>query len=557
MMKLDVRPISSLEKVFLDGPLNAPEMKSATALKGEVFSFQVAVKNLTAWEGEIGLALPIRAKVGVESKLPTELREVRAVPVDIPVRTSDDLVLRSAPGLYPDILAESPGDYMFPTHGWRAFWVTVRVPENCRAGKYPVTVRFEEYDSFHASDFEPGVFAAAVTLEVLPAKPAKQTILRYEWFHVDCLASYYKVKTWSEKHWAVIEQFVRNGAAHGLNVLMTPLWTPPLDTEIGHERPTTQLLIVRKKGKKFTFDFSRLERYVDLALKCGITHFAMSHAFTQWGAKATPKIVAEVDGKEKRIFGWDVPADSPEYKAFLTQLMPPLLKFFRGKGLGDKIFFSVSDEPSLENIESYAYASKLMESVLDGTPTLDALSSFEFFKRGLVKNPVPANNHIEPFVGNVDKLFTYVCCGQWDRVPNRFIAMSSARNRIFGVLFYLYDIVGFLQWGFNFYYSMHSSYVIDPYRDTCGRNWVQGGDPFIVYPGADGKPEDSLRHEVFYEALQDLNALRALEKKIGRDAVVTLIHDGLDYRISMTDHPRSADWLLQLREKVNRSLAAK
>jgi len=135
--------------------------------------------------------------------------------------------------------------------------------------------------------------------------------------------------------------------------------------------------------------------------------------------------------------------------------------------------------------------------------------------------------------------------------------MPSARNRIFGVLFYLYDIVGFLQWGFNFYYTIQSCYEVDPYRDTCGGSWVQGGDPFIVYPGKGGVPEDSLRHEVFYDALQDLNALRALEKKIGRDAVVTLIHDGLDRRITMTDYPRSADWLLQLREKVNRYLAAK
>lgn len=557
MMKLEIRPISSLEKVFYDGPLTAPEMPSATALKGEVFSFQFAVKNRTLWEGAEGAALPVKATVTLESKLPVLLREVRAVPVDVPARENDGFLLRDQPGLYPDLLTECPGDFMFTPHGWRTFWVTVRIPSNCRPGKYPVKIRFEECDFGGKPISEPGVSDSVFTLEVLGAKPEKQTILRYDWFHADCLASYYKVKTWSEEHWAVIEKFIRNGAAHGLNVLMTPLWTPPLDTAIGGERPTTQLLIIRKKGAKYAFDFSRLERYVDLALDCGITHFAMSHAFTQWGSKATPKIVAEVGGKEKRIFGWDVPANSPEYKAFLTQLMPPLLKFFRAKGLGKKIFFSVSDEPSLENIESYAYASKLMKSVLDGVPTIDALSNFEFFKRGLVENPVPANNHIEPFVGQVKELYTYVCCGQWDRVPNRFIAMPSARNRIFGVLFYLYDIVGFLQWGFNFYYTIQSCYEVDPYRDTCGGSWVQGGDPFIVYPGKGGVPEDSLRHEVFYDALQDLNALRALEKKIGRDAVVTLIHDGLDRRITMTDYPRSADWLLQLREKVNRYLAAK
>ncbi len=559
MMKMAIRPISSMDKVFYEPLLSAAPMTAATALKGEVFSFQFAVKNITPWpDSPMWMpVLPAKAAISLESKLPVQLREVRAVPVDIPCFMPDTGLMTEKPGFYPDLLTESPGHYLFPAVGWRSFWVTVRIPENCRAGKYPITFRMEELDNSCRRLENPDVQTCTMTLEVLPAKPAKQTMLRYEWFHVDCLASYYNVPTWSEEHWTIIKNFVNNAVAHGMNTLMTPLWTPPLDTAIGGERPTTQLLIVRKKGKKFTFDLSRLERYVDMALECGITHFAMSHAFTQWGSKATPKIIAEVNGKEQRIFGWDVPADSPEYKEFLTQLMKVLLPFFREKGLGKKIFFSVSDEPTLENIDSYAYASKLMESVLEDVPTIDALSSFEFHKRGLVKNPVPANNHIEPFVGQVKDLYTYYCCGQCNGVPNRFITMCGAQTRVMGVMFYLYDIVGFLQWGFNFYYSHQSVEVIDPYRDTCGKNWVPGGDPFIVYPGKNGMPEDSLRHELFYEAIQDLNAMRALEKKIGRDAVIALIHEGLNYRISMTDYPRSTDWVQQLREKINRYLAAK
>lgn len=559
MMKLEVRPISSMDKVLLEPSLNAQPLTAATALKGEVFSFQFAVKNATPWHDENAWSpvLPVTAGLSLESKLPAQLREVRSVPVDIPCFTKDTCLMREKPGYYPDLLTDFPGYYLFPAENWRSFWVTVRIPANCKAGKYPITLRLEELDASSRKVENPVIQTATLTLEVLPAKPAKQTILRYEWFHADCLATYYNVPTWSEKHWEVMENFIRTGAEHGMNVLMTPLWTPPLDTAIGGERPTTQLLIIRKKGKKYTFDLSRLERYVDMALKCGITHFAMSHAFTQWGAKATPKIVAEINGKEQRIFGWDVPANSPEYKDFLTQLMKVLLPFFREKGLWKNIFFSVSDEPTLENIESYAYASKLMDSLLEGAPTLDALSSFEFHKRGLVQNPVPANNHIEPFVGNVKDLYTYYCCGQCNGVPNRFITQHGSQTRVMGVMFYLYNIVGFLQWGYNFYYSHQSKEVIDPYRDTCGRNWVPGGDPFIVYPGKDGKAEDSLRHELFYDAIQDLNVMRALEKKIGRDAVIALIHEGLNYRISMTDYPHSTEWLMQLREKLNRYLAAK
>ena len=46
---------------------------------------------------------------------------------------------------------------------------------------------------------------------------------------------------------------------------------------------------------------------------------------------------------------------------------------------------------------------------------IDALSNVDFYKRGIIKNPIPANNHIEPFVeAGVKPLWTYYCCGQAD-----------------------------------------------------------------------------------------------------------------------------------------------
>ena len=552
-MRLSIRPVSSLEKVFLDEELRAAALHRGSAARGEVYSFQVAVRS----ERVDGVVTGCGLEVAASGELPVEVREVVSVPNRVPLLQDDPYMLRDRPGLYPDALRPLRDRFWrLPGDQWRALWVTVRVPEDCRPGMYDVKITLsdagmDQQTMGSGKDAVETVFQ----LEVLPFVLPEQTLLRYEWFHVDCLATCYNVPCWSEKHWEIIENFVRCGAAHGLNVLLTPLWTPPLDTAIGRERPTTQLLRITRNGNRYTFDFSLLERYIELGKRCGITHFAMSHAFTQWGAKATPKIVAVVDGVEKRIFGWDVASDDPSYADFLRQLMPELLAFFRKRGLEKNIFFSVSDEPSEENIESYSKASALLNSLIEGAPTVEALSSFEFYKRGLVRRPVPANNHIEPFVGQVSELWTYYCVGQEKLVPNRFCAMPSARNRIMGVMFYCYDIVGFLQWGFNFYYSQYSLYPVDPWNETNAGNWVPAGDPFIVYPGPDGVPYDSLRHEVFFEAIQDLRALRALERKIGREAVLALLHEGLDYRLSMTDYPRSADWLLGVRERINRALA--
>ena len=137
---------------------------------------------------------------------------------------------------------------------------------------------------------------------------------------------------------------------------------------------------------------------------------------------------------------------------------------------------------------------------------IDALSNYEFYKLGLVKCPIPANNHIEPFLENqVPGLWTYYCCSQGVDVSNRFLAMPSYRTRIIGAQLYKYDIKGFLQWGYNFYYTRLSKYQIDPFATTDGECSWPAGDPFSVYPGKDQVLE-SIRSELFYQALQDVRA---------------------------------------------------
>ncbi len=57
---------------------------------------------------------------------------------------------------------------------------------------------------------------------------------------------------------------------------------------------------------------------------------------------------------------------------------------------------------------------------------------------------------------------------------------------------YLYGIEGFLHWGYNYYSSQYSIRKIDPYRVTDADDAFPSGDAFLVYPGEDGKAEESI-----------------------------------------------------------------
>ena len=109
------------------------------------------------------------------------------------------------------------------------------------------------------------------------------------------------------------------------------------------------------------------------------------------------------------------------------------MRFIDRRGLRRQCYFHVSDEPSPGQLESFAKAAAILHRHLSDFPFIDALSSIEFYDQGLVRHPIPAINHIEPFVERgVEDLWTYYCVSQWKKVSNRFFCMPSARNRILG-----------------------------------------------------------------------------------------------------------------------------
>ena len=541
---METKLISSLEKVFADENLTAPSFTKGTVLKNELFSFQLAYRSTRPlWED---------VKVHMKSPLVPFIKiyKVGLIPVELPVRWNHDgNILRTTPGLYPDLL-EPIGDQKIPNlpGQWRSLWITVRPQGDIPGGIYPLELKLETASGelLAENTFELGI----IDLHLPP-----QRLIHTEWLHTDCIATWYGLPVFSEEHWRRIEQFIKKAVDHGINMILTPLFTPPLDTAVGGERPTVQLVDVEKTRDGYHFDFNKLQRWVGMCNRLGVEYFEFSHLFTQWGAQHAPKIMALVDGELKQIFGWETDAASLEYKDFLDQFLPQLVKFIAEHDLEKRCYFHISDEPSLQDLAAYKSASEVMGKHLGDFPIMDALSNYEFYETGLVKNPIPASDHMGPFLEHqVPNLWTYYCSAQERHVSQRFFSMPSARNRILGFQLYKFNIVGFLHWGFNFYYSQYSKYPIDPFRITDGGHWVPAGDTFLVYPGVDG-PLPSIRLKVFYEGLQDLQALQLLEQYIGRDEVLKLLEQDLSTPLTFCEYPTNAKWLLAKRQQINDKLA--
>lgn len=544
----------SLEKVFPDRrPEEWKEGESLCILKGETPAIQLVSYRKPG--GAYPADLRFRCEVaGFPAQ--ARMREVELVPSAFPCfERTDDNYLTTKPGLFPDLLKPCPDGRITPRSGqYRALWIdfpdTARVP----AGKYQAEIKLTSEPEGMAEEQ-----SLSFTLRVSEERLAKQSLIHTEWFHVDCVADYYHAEVFGEAHWKALESQIAMAAELGVSLLLTPVFTPPLDTAVGGERTTVQLVDIAEDGDGYHFDFSRLERWCALCRKYGIENLEIPHLFTQWGAKATPKILVSREGKAEKRFGWHVPADSPAYREFLQEFLPALQGKLQELGYDRKhVFFHISDEPAEAQMESYGRAKRMTQDLLEGWQVIDALSDYAFYEKGLVEHPVPSNDHIQPFVDHgVPELWTYYCCAQCEQVPNRFFAMPSARNRIMGVLMYLYDIKGFLHWGYNFYNSGFSRKHIDPFYDTHGDYSFPSGDAFLVYPGPDGETWSSVRAQVLLEGLQDMRALQRLEEKTGREQVLELIYEEQDGPFTFRDYPASAGWLYRLRERIEAKLEEK
>ncbi len=533
--------LSSLVKVFKDEEPNFSEFSSFSALKNEKFSFQLSLMAENDSETEISVSLdsPIKDDISVflVRNMPTEKTGYD---------NSDNFHYDLKRTEFPDLLEPTDGKISLPVGEHHSIWFTYK-PDETAAGVYPINITVSAGATTVKKTF---------TLTVIDAELPEQKLLFTNWFHNDCLCTYYGVEVFSDEYWQIAENYIKNAVEHGVTMLLTPIFTPPLDTEVGGERPTVQLVGVKKDNGVYSFDFENFDKYVALCLKCGIKAFEISHFFTQWGAEHAPKIMATVDGEEKRIFGWDTEAAGEEYKAFLTSFAPAFRKETEKLGIKDICWVHVSDEPNDKQLEIYKKAADIVKELFYDFNSLDALSDIEYFRNGLIKTPVCGEDEADIFRPEVENFWTYYCCTQvHNHLPNRFFSMPSSRNRILGTLLYKYDAQGFLHWGHNFWYTQYSKKAINPYEITDAGNAFPSGDSFVVYPGEGGKPLNSLRHLVFNDGFQDMRALRLLESLTSREYVLNFIEKDLFVPLSFRTYPHEATWLLGLRQRINEEIA--
>ena len=549
-----LKQLSSLEKVRLSDKPDFQEITRKTVFRGERFSYQTALfTDIQMLAVEFSVESPCKDWI----KLYAVKNAVMDMPM-FPMQPEQEDYITREPGLMPDILLPLE-EQNYIVEAFKdlnsSVWVRVDIPEDAPAGEYPITVRAtriceEQMGSRGINPEQKTVWETTMTVEVLPVALPKQELKYGQWFYADCIATVHNVEIYSEKHWELIDQYMATAVDCGINMILLPIITPPVDTMYGVRRPCVQLVDIEKVGDTYHFGFEKLHRWIALCKKHGFKNYEVCHMFSQWGLKWSPNIRVRENGEDSFLFGWHVPASDPSYAELLKQFLPAVVAELKAEGILDKCYFHISDEPRTQHLEDYTRYTNLLKGILGNVRRLDALSHREFYEMGLVDVPCVSSSKIKPFLDmELPERFVYYCCSQYIKVSNRFLGMPAYRNRIMGLQMYRWDMDGFLQWGFNYYNSRCSGYPINPYQTTSADLTFPSGDAFSVYPGKTG-PVLSMRSQVFYEGVQDMQVCKLLESFIGKEAVKKLINDEAGMDLQFDEYPRNADYILNLREKM-------
>ena len=535
-LKTKIQSVSSLDKVF---PQDKPRerLSEYSVLKNETFHYQVAVYSTKIEDVRYEVSSDLQAYISVHvvETIPARFAKYEGM--------HDRFFIKNHGNneLYPDLLRPACAKEKIRQKSWLTYYITIDASQGLPVGKYEIV-----FTAYIQERRLQNVFTLTVLDNALPSAEFDYT----HWIHCDCIADQHSVELFSEEFYAVYKEYLKSAVGHGMNMLLTPVFTPALDTDVGGYRRCVQLVRITVKEGEYSFDFSPLRKFMQFAQEQGIRYFELSPLATQHGAKYTPQIIADVDGKSTRIFGWDVKADDIKYLRFLDEFLAALRVFSDENGVTDKILFHISDELPKTSVDSTLKIKAIIEKHFEKAVLMDAVSLPETAQCIGLTRPYVCTEKYREFPSD----YVYYCgCQRTDFLPNVLFAMPSVRNRAIGFLFYLNGTKGFLHWGFNFYYTSGSRRAIDPYACSDAGGAFDAGDSFLVYPCKDGVLE-SIRHEVFYEGLCDFRACKLLEEKRGKTFVIQLLKKaGFGYGFSK--YPHSAKKLLAVRAAINACLA--
>lgn len=405
----------------------------------------------------------------------------------------------------------------------RAAWITLHTAATTKPGTYRLAVNLYRQEDWAAEEHIASCFVTVQVHDITLPKPSDYMFYLDLWQHHSLWASHYAIPRWSERHWAIIEAFAKELATAGQKAITViasdapwagqGCWDVPADPFDFYEFNMIQ--VFRSQDGTLRCDFTVLDRLIETYEAVGIAQeIEIFGLFGAWQPRFGTPLTDYPDPIRVRLFDESRRSyDFIQTKAELGEYIRIIIQHLKTRGWYEKARF-VADElrdrdrfdaclAFLRSIDpdmrlkiacnSTHVMDEFKDDILDWVPNLNCITTDSAVTSRLTREVKDRKG----------RMSWYVCWGP--AYPNTLLHSPSYESRLIGWLTDWFDIDGFLRWAFG-------AWGPDIWNRPAWK--FTGGDMFLVYPGADGKPMSSVRWEMLKQGIQEFEMLRMVRKKV-------------------------------------------
>ena len=405
---------------------------------------------------------------------------------------------------YDSTLVADPIDHIastltVPANATQGGWISVRVPQQVKAGKYTGTVTVKDGDKV-LSELK---LAVNVKNRTLPAST--------EWaFHLDLWqnpyaeARYYNVEPFSKEHFDRKRPDMQNYVDAGGKVITASIMHKPWNGQT-YDPFESMVTWLKKADGTWYFDYTVFDKWVEYMMSLGVKKQINCYSMVPW--RLSFQYFDQASNSFKYL---DAKPGEAAYDEFWGNMLTSFAKHLKEKGWFDITHISMDERPMkdmLATLKVIRKADKDFKVSLAGTYHDELVKELhdyciaigEKFPAEVIKSRKEA--------GQVTTYYT--CCTE--PRPNTFTFSAPAEAEWLGWFAAKENLDGYLRWALN-------SWVKNPLQDSRFTAWA-AGDTYMIYP----EGRSSIRFERLIEGIQSYEKIRILkeefEKKGNKSAI--------------------------------------
>ena len=383
----------------------------------------------------------------------------------------------------------------------RPVWVTVRIPQDAKAGTYAATVTIS-HDGWGSIKLPLEVVVVNQEL----AKPSEWSYHLDFWQHPSAVARAAGVEVWSDEHFEVMRPQMELLAEAGQKVITATLNRDPWRYQCFDDYEA-MIYWYRYDNDEWKYDYTIFDKWVEFMMSVGINKQINCYSMLPWGKCIIDYQDMRSDAKDNRLRQINTTPQEPEYEKVWGPFLTDFAKHLKEKGWLN-ITNMALDERAPEDMDVAAalidkYAPELGFAMADNHDSYKRYANMRDVCVGQ-KHSLMSPEEIASRRAKGDVSTFYVCCSTL--FPNVFTNSQPFEAELLCVYGIAHDYDGMLRWAYN-------SWPARPEYDSRFRRWASG-DTFMVYPGA----RSSVRWERLIDGVEFSEKVRTLRAKYAAKA---------------------------------------